>query len=402
MQHALVEREAVDERLQRRSRRALGERSVHLPVDRVVEEVGRADDRANAHVARIDEHRARIDDADAALARDVLRDLPLERLLQLRVDCRRDDVVGACPILCREQHRRRVRRAERKVANAAQVHRQVDESALLRSIRVPLDPLCVQTVARIDERPLLLVAQGPPRRALGNDGERQRLGERELRRRPVEVDQARRADAFDILPVRREIEIRLEDVGLRVARLERERIADLLELRERRARVEPVHQPRELHRHRRAALSRAAGVRADRRADERGAVDARMRREVPVLVQQHRFDQVRRDRRQRRPQPVLLVARRRQAQQLAVGVEHRPRCRERRRQRCARPEANSGERHRRDERNAERREREPVDARVNGPPGRILDARCAGHAMPPLDVPRRNGRDAADLTASPP
>jgi hypothetical protein len=73
MQDALVEAERIDERLQGRAGRAARQSAVHLSQKRAVEIIGRADQRLDAHVARVDENRGRIVDAVRSIARDISR-----------------------------------------------------------------------------------------------------------------------------------------------------------------------------------------------------------------------------------------------------------------------------------------------------------------------------------------
>lgn len=79
-----------------------------------------------------------------------------------------------------------------------------------------------------------------------------------------------------------------------------------------------------------------------------------MAEEVLVLVEQQRVDQQRRDLIERRPQSVLLVARQGQAQQATLRIKDRLGLRDACGERVARPEADRGERERRDQRNAEK------------------------------------------------
>ena len=83
-------------------------------------------------------------------------------------------------------------------------------------------------------------AAGAAGRALRNDGQRQRLAERHAIRRLAEIDQAGGADALDVAAERHDVEIGLEQLALRIARLEPERGADLAQLAGRRLRVQAI------------------------------------------------------------------------------------------------------------------------------------------------------------------
>src|SRR5271156_5866144 len=95
MQNALIEAERIDERLERRAGRAACQRAVHLARQIAVEIIAGADERLDAHVARVDEDRGRIADAAPAIAHDVAADLALERMLQIEIERRRDARVRA-------------------------------------------------------------------------------------------------------------------------------------------------------------------------------------------------------------------------------------------------------------------------------------------------------------------
>ena len=98
--------------------------------------------------------------------------------------------------------------------------------------------------------------------------------------------------------------------------------ADLAKLAGRRSRVQPIDQPRQLHRQRRSALAIAAAVRAERRAAERDGIHAGMPVEPAVLLEQERSTSAGDICGERHPQPVLIVGRAGHAQQLAVGRPH--------------------------------------------------------------------------------
>src|SRR2546423_11293231 len=85
-------------------------------------------------------------------------------------------------------------------------------------------------------------------RALRNHAERNRFRPAQLRCGFVEINQTRRADAFDVAAVRREIQIRFEDFVFRIMPLQLERAQDLFELSRHRSGMKMKPEPRELHR----------------------------------------------------------------------------------------------------------------------------------------------------------
>ena len=84
-QHALVETQGVQKRLERGAGRALGQRAVDLPVDGAVEIIGRTDHRLDAHVAGVDQDRRRVVDAAPGVVCHVLAQRALQRVLQVQV-----------------------------------------------------------------------------------------------------------------------------------------------------------------------------------------------------------------------------------------------------------------------------------------------------------------------------
>ena len=74
----------------------------------------------------------------------------------------------------------------------------------------------------------------PIGRPLRNDGQRQRFADAQASGRLAEVDAARGADALDVAAERHEVQVRLEQLALRVARFEPECRRDLAGLAGRR------------------------------------------------------------------------------------------------------------------------------------------------------------------------
>ena len=186
---------------------------------------------------------------------------------------------------------------------------------LCGSLRMDPHPPFEQAIARhaqppIDHR-IAASARGlqASRGVLRNHRQGQRFGKVQGRRRLAEVGKARRAHAFHVAPIGRVVEIRLEDVVLGVAQLQHHGGPRLVQFAARRTRVEPVHQPSQLHGDGGAALRVAmANVGHPCAARQAPDVDARMPAEPAVLVQQHAFDHGRRNVLQRHPQAIALVA----------------------------------------------------------------------------------------------
>ncbi len=217
------------------------------------------------------------------------------------------------------------------------------------------DPPCEQSLARATQL-LAFQSEGrATRRRLRDQYQREGFGEIEPRGRLVEVNETRGADALNVAAVRHQVEVRLQQVALRVAHLQLHRACDLLQLAADAACVQPVHQPRELHRYRRTADARTAGVTRHSSARQRGGIEAGMPIEVLILVHQQGVDEFLRYFFQRRPESILLIARQRQSQQPSLLVEDCGRRRDARGQRRARREANADHRRRRDDSNGKQR-----------------------------------------------
>jgi hypothetical protein len=82
----------------------------------------------------------------------------------------------------------------------------------------------------------------------------------------TEINLTCRADAFDVSPVRREIQIGFKNFGLRVMPLQFEGANNLNELSAKRAGAEMTTQPSQLHRNCRCSAMYAAGAQIKGRA----------------------------------------------------------------------------------------------------------------------------------------
>jgi len=140
----------------------------------------------------------------------------------------------------------------------------------------------------------------------------------------MEIDEARSAGAFDVQAVGYEIEIGLKNFVLGMQKFQPEGSQDLRCFAGDRAGVDVVLDAGKLHRDRGTAdLSVLLDIRMPYSAKERSRTHTRMEPEPLVLVQKGSLDQNRRDGFQRQPQPVLLVPRESQANELPASVVDR-------------------------------------------------------------------------------
>ena len=114
-------------------------------------------------------------------------------------------------------------------------------------LRMRRQPNCGHTRARLHDGSRMDVIAATHRRVLRDHGQRECLGQCEIGCAFVEIDKACRADTFDIAAVRREIQIRLDDFALAIARLDPACGKYLLQLPADAATVDGVAFARELH-----------------------------------------------------------------------------------------------------------------------------------------------------------
>ncbi len=162
-------------------------------------------------------------------------------------------------------------------------------------------------------------------RVLWQEGEGERLGQRQAIRRLAEVDQAGRADALDVAAVGDQVQVGFEDLVLAVAGLQPQCREDLLQLAGDVAGVDVVQAARELHGQRRAAHAPAARKDRAERAAQGKRIDAGVKAEPAIFIEQRGSHRHRRDGRQGRPQADLLVVGEGHAQKLATPCVHRAR-----------------------------------------------------------------------------
>src|SRR5262249_14432103 len=94
MNQSLLERERVNERFQRRTRRARTARSVDLTVNIGFVEIRRTDLGEHVHCASIDQKHRYVFDAAIATIRDVVGYSSLDRLLLFQIECGDDLIVA--------------------------------------------------------------------------------------------------------------------------------------------------------------------------------------------------------------------------------------------------------------------------------------------------------------------
>ena len=158
-------------------------------------------------------------------------------------------------------------------------------------------------------------------RRLRQHDEQRRLAEREPLGLLAEPCQRRRAHALDIAAIRREREIKREDLALAQPRLELHGARDLDQLGAETARSR-LEQARGLHRQGRAAGDDlAAGHRLRNRAQQGERIDAGMKFEPLIFIGLQQREVARIDVCRRRCQPPFAVRRRERAQQPLVLVD---------------------------------------------------------------------------------
>src|SRR5437764_6622486 len=100
-----------------------------------------------------------------------------------------------------------------------------------------------------------------------------------------------RANSFDVAAVRRQVQIRLQDLGFRIMTFQLERAHDLAKFSERRPSLEMETEARDLHGDCRSTGPRATAGNSKSRAQQRNRVHARMSREGFVFILKRGVDQ---------------------------------------------------------------------------------------------------------------
>src|ERR1700733_6193241 len=215
MDESLIDRERVDERLQRGARRALRGRAIDLPGDRVVRESGGADHRADPHIAGVDQQSGGVLHAQALLLTDIPLQDALDQVLLVEIQGRLDD--GGVVEAAAQDEAGEVRGLEGQLPRAVVVERESYEARLVAGLRMARLPLCEKAAARGCQRGRLRGSQGRAGRgSLGDEYQGESLAERELPGILPEVDLARRTYSLDVAAVGQQVDVGLQEVVLRV------------------------------------------------------------------------------------------------------------------------------------------------------------------------------------------
>ena len=317
MDQSVLEREAVDERLERGAGRAQGLRHVDLTGAALVEIIGARDPRehfAGRVLDRDDRDRDVRAERVGALARELF-----ERPLHGRVNRERDNLA---PLRRRHCLVGRVGR-EHRHRPAARLHMlrfcQLD---LIRGNapgkRDPFEHARTRTLRGVNR------AIGPACFGRLRDRHQQRcFRERQPPRLLAEIGERGGTHAFEIAAIGCQPEIEREDFILCQRSLELNRAHRLPQLGQQRALGAWLEQARYLHRNGRAARHDAA-VRHQlrRRTHHSERIDAAVRIEALVLVRDQQIEVARIDVRDGRGQPPAAIRRRVGAQQLPVAIDH--------------------------------------------------------------------------------
>ena len=276
---ALLERERIDEGLQRRARRAGGAGHVDRAIAGGVVVIRRADAGANFSARVVDDHHRRRQFRPQP--RDALLDERLEPRLQPRVDGEPDDpglLVGGDRFFggMRGERRKGQARSRDRLA--------FSRRGVVGANRAALGEAIKHAVARGARR--LRRAIRPPRfRRLRQGDQQRRFGEGELQRLLAEIGERGRPHPFEIAAEGSEREVSVERALFADLALDLESARDLPELGRERPLRPRLDEPRDLHGERRAAADHAAFDEPLRAcADERADVDAVVLIEPPVLI----------------------------------------------------------------------------------------------------------------------
>ncbi len=317
MQQAVLEGEAVDERLQGRAGRAQRLRHVHLAGAALVEIIGGAD--ARAHLAGFIVDRQDGDrDLRAERARPLERQF-LQALLQAGVDGEpvdaaaglgRDHLIGGM----RRQHRQRLARMRHGCRLCARDFVTRHHAGRRRAVK--------HAVARRPRGLRIAIGAAQFRRLRQRDQER-RFRQRQLARLLAEIGERSGADAFQIAAIGRQRQIQRENLHLAERMFELERARDLAQLGVDATVLARLQQPRHLHRDGGTAGDDVtAGGELKCGASKSRHVHPMVGPETFVLIGKEQFEETRIDVFLGRRQPPASLAGGIGAQQLALAVEH--------------------------------------------------------------------------------
>ena len=298
MDHAVVDRHAVEEGLERRAGRTPRAHHVDMAESRLVAESHRTHIGARFH-RRVVDHQQRCRRAFRQV-REIRGNALLQRALQVRIDRRRD----ARLLRMRAAQALRKQRSDHRRLQLPRDHR-LDACVFYRLAR-PYAEVghAIQHLVARSLRGFRMTIRTTTARRLRQHRQQCRLRTRQLRRRLAEIGPARGFHAFDGAAERCALEIEDQDLALVQVRFELQRAQDLHQLapgRARRTRTLAVENARNLHGQRRAARHRAPAARhLPGRTQQRDGIDAGMPPEPAVLVVQQRLEVERRHRLRRR------------------------------------------------------------------------------------------------------
>ena len=181
-----------------------------------------------------------------------------------------------------------MRREKRDLLAAARFERQLQQTVITRVLWISLAPVGHQAQPRVLQR---RPEARTPTWLLRDHRQRQRFGQRQLRRCLAKVDTAGGLGAFDIAAHGRQVQVGLKDVVLAVARFQPQRQSHLLQLARHLPGVQIPQAPRQLHAQGRAALALATAVGGHGRAQQGRGIDPRVPVEIAVFLEQQRLDQ---------------------------------------------------------------------------------------------------------------
>ena len=311
---ALVEREAVDEGLERGAGASRRAGAVDFARNGAVEEIDAAHLGEDGHVARVDDEHRAVFNAVGAKPSDVLGEDLLHRLLKRQAQRGLEDGIGTRAL----DEAREVRGLEGKRSRAPHLEGTLDDGTQALAHKPVVDRLPAHGKAcTVEVRPRDGMALDG---VLGHDGERDRLGGGELRGVLAEVDERGGLDALDVAAIGRQGQIGREDLVLGVVHVVAQRPEHLLELAAPAAGVESLKPAGELHGDGRAADAAGAREGGPGGSADREGIDAGMRVEEAVLVAHDRVKRLARHRSLEDGEPVGAVLGEREVKEAAVAV----------------------------------------------------------------------------------
>ena len=324
MDEPLIKSHAVNEGLERRTGGTSCLRAVHLTGNGVVEEICGARQSPDFHARPVNDQCGGVGKAVASAPCGKTGQGSLQNALKSPVDegSNRRAVAGKRQKLARhvrsvEGKRSRPVHAKRRQGGHAGERRRAPAFRTVLSFR--------QDKPR-HSRPCALeirAVQGrTPHGILRHRGKSQTFRKGKPGRRHVKIDARGGSYALNVAPIRRKIEISLENLILAVVPLILKRACHLHELARGRGGRKAESETRHLHGDGGTAHAPRAAQHGKSRPQRRKGIYARMPVKVSVLVQKHGLHGFRGHLVQRHPYPVLLVARQPHAEQPSSTVEH--------------------------------------------------------------------------------